>query len=213
MKVPEEIRREYVQKGLRREALDSDPIEQFSKWLQEAVAAGVPLPNAMTLATCDESARPSGRMVLLKGIENGGFVFYTNYESRKGKELAQNPYAALVFYWEPLDRQVSIRGVVQKVSAAESDDYFSSRPRGSQLGAWASIQSQPIDSRRALEENFQHYSHRYETGTVPRPPCWGGYVVLPDCIEFWQGRPDRLHDRFRYVGSRREGWTIQRLNP
>jgi pyridoxamine 5'-phosphate oxidase len=190
----------------------ADPITQFRAWFAEAQAAGLPQAEAMALATATPDGRPSARMVLLRGLDERGFVFFTNYEGRKGAELGANPRAALVFYWYGLDRQVRVEGRVEVMSAAESDAYFRGRPRGSQVGAWASPQSAVIPGREFLEERSRAFSARYAGVEVPRPPHWGGLRVVPEVIEFWQGQPDRLHDRLRY---RREGggWVRERLAP
>jgi pyridoxamine 5'-phosphate oxidase len=193
--------------------VDPDPIVQFRRWFGDARAAGLAEPEAMTLATTGPDGRPSARMVLLKGFDQRGFVFYTNYTSRKSRELAANPAAALVFWWPPpLQRQVRIEGLVERVSHEESEAYFRTRPFGSQLGAWASNQSEVIPDRDVLEKRLEELSARYADGEVPLPPFWGGFRLAPDVIELWQGRPNRLHDRLRY---RRDGdrWTIQRLSP
>jgi pyridoxamine 5'-phosphate oxidase len=209
------LRKEYRMAGLDRAALDPDPVAQFGRWFSEAVAAGLPEPNAMTLATASADGRPSARIVLLKGFDASGFVFYTSYSSRKGGELAANPLAALVFHWAPLERQVRVEGRVERTSREESEAYFRSRPLGSRLGAVASAQSRPIPGREVLEERVAELEARYGE-EVPLPDWWGGYRVRPEALEFWQGRPDRLHDRFRYT---RPGpgpgaaWTIERLSP
>jgi pyridoxamine 5'-phosphate oxidase len=207
------LRKEYRMAGLDRAGLDPDPVAQFGRWFSEAVAAGLPEPNAMTLATASADGRPSARIVLLKGFDASGFVFYTSYASRKGGELAANPWAALVFHWAPLERQVRVEGRVERTSREESEAYFRSRPLGSRLGAVASAQSRPIPSREVLEERVAELEARYGE-EVPLPDWWGGYRVRPEALEFWQGRPDRLHDRFRYT---RPGpgaaWTIERLSP
>lgn len=205
------MRREYEKSGLTEAETSADPIEQFNQWFTEAATAGVREPNAMTLATVDEHGAPDARIVLLKGLDGGGFVFYTNYESAKGRQLAGEPRAALCFFWHDLERQVRIRGLVSKIPAAESADYFRSRPRDSQIGAWASTQSGVVDSREHIEERFAAMLSKYP-GVVPPPPHWGGYRLLPGEIEFWQGRRNRLHDRILY---RRDGgnWIRERLSP
>jgi pyridoxamine 5'-phosphate oxidase len=192
--------------------LDPDPIPQFRRWFDEAKAAGEPQPDAMALATSTPEGTPSNRFVLLKGIDARGFVFYTNGQSRKGRDLAGNPRAALAFRWWTVDRQVRVSGPIAPVEPAEADAYFRSRPLGAQLGAWASAQSEPLASRTALQEQVAVVTQRFLGQEVPRPPWWGGFRVQPLEIEFWQGRPDRLHDRmvYRRVGDR---WGIQRLNP
>jgi pyridoxamine 5'-phosphate oxidase len=194
------------------EALSQDPLEQFEHWFAEAKRAGVEVPEAMTLATADAEGAPSARMVLLKGAGEDGFVFYTGYGSRKSKELEQNPSAALVFYWRPLGRQVRVEGSVERVSEAESAEYFATRPRGSQLAAWASRQSRPLGSREELERRYAELEREYEDRDVPLPPHWGGYRLHPKAIEFWEHRENRLHDRIRYTRAR-EGWKVERLSP
>ena len=211
-----DLRQEYAQAALSRSHVADGPIEQFRDWFDEALDAEVHEPNAMTLATATPDAAPSARIVLLKGVDDRGFRFYTNYESHKGRELAQNPHVALVFWWPPLERQVRIEGRAERLPEAESTEYFHSRPRGSQLGAWASPQSRVVDSREDLEENLADVTAEYEGDeTIPRPPHWGGYVVRPTTIEFWQGRPNRLHDRLRYCRDNPEStdWTLERLAP
>jgi len=206
-----DIRQEYMRAGLREKDAAADPIVQFERWFDDVLRADLPLPNAMTLATANAAGRPSARVVLLKGVDMRGFVFYTNYASRKGAELAANPYASLVFAWAPLERQVRIDGAIEKVSAEESDEYFASRPLGSRLGAWASPQSQVVTDRFALAKKVGAIVLRYGRNP-PRPPHWGGYRVLPEAIEFWQGRRNRLHDRLLY--TREAGaWKIVRLAP
>jgi pyridoxamine 5'-phosphate oxidase len=194
------------------EALSQDPLEQFEHWFAEAKRAGVEVPEAMTLATADAEGAPSARMVLLKGAGEDGFVFYTGYGSRKSEELEQNPSAALVLYWRPLGRQVRVEGSVERVSEAESAAYFATRPRGSQLAAWASHQSQPLESREELERRYAELEREYADRDVPLPPHWGGYRLHPEAIEFWEHRENRLHDRIRYTRAR-EGWKVERLSP
>lgn len=190
-----------------------DPLAQFRRWYDEAVAAGLDLPEAMTLATADAEGRPSARTVLLKGVDERGFLFYSNHESRKGGELAANPHGALVFHWaqEPR-RQVTAAGTVERLGAEESEAYFRTRPLGSRLGAWASRQSEPIPDRAALERAYAEAEERYDDDP-PLPPWWGGYVLAPERVEFWQNRPNRLHDRFRYVQDDDGRWTLVRLAP
>lgn len=208
-----DLRKEYMLHGLREDEVDPDPILQFQVWFTQALAAGMAEPNAMTLATATPDGRPSARMVLIKGADARGFVFYTNYHSRKGHELEHNPYAALVFYWAELERQIRIEGRIEHVSAAESDAYYHSRPIGSQIGAWASAQSKVIPNREVLERRASELTSQYGAGPVPRPPHWGGYRVVPDSIEFWQGRASRLHDRLRYTRGADGNWLIERLSP
>ena len=207
------MRKEYLWGGLSEADMDADPIRQFDTWFQHAVAANLPEPNAMTLATATPDGQPSARTVLLKAYSASGFTFFTNYESRKGRELTNNPRAALLFFWPELQRQVRIEGTVERVSEAESDAYFASRPVGSRLGAWASRQSEVIPGRDGLEQRVRELAERYADGEVPRPPFWGGFRVCPVAIEFWQGRPDRLHDRLRYVLRETGQWRLERLSP
>ena len=199
---------------LTRANVDDDPIRQFERWFADANASGMSEQDAtsMTLATAGKNGYPCARIVLLKSFDDQGFVFYTNYESRKGQELAENSRACLLFYWAPLWRQVRIEGEVKKVSDAESDEYFHSRPLGSKLGAWASDQSQPVESRKQLEERFDDFSWKF-ADNVPRPSHWGGFRVRPEVIEFWQGRENRLHDRLRYTLQSDGSWVIERLAP
>jgi len=207
------VRQASMDRPLRRCDLDPDPLRQFAHWFAEAEAAGIRYANAMAVATAAPDGSPSVRMVLLRGFDERGFVFYTNYESQKGRELAANPRAALLFYWDPLERQVRISGWVVKVSSQESDEYFRSRPYGSQLSAWASRQSEPIAGREELEARHAELATQFPEGQVPRPPFWGGYRVVPEQFEFWQGRRDRLHDRFRYTRQPDGSWLIERLQP
>lgn len=208
-----DLRKEYALAGLSERDADADPFAQFARWFAEAQGADLPEPNAMTVATATPSGLPSARVVLLKGFDHHGFVFYTNYESRKGNELGANPHAALVFYWSELQRQVRVTGTVARVTEEESRAYFTSRPIGSRLGAWASRQSTSIPSRAVLEARMHRFAARYTTGEVPLPPFWGGYRVAPTEWEFWQGRPSRLHDRLMYTLDVHGGWTIARLSP
>jgi pyridoxamine 5'-phosphate oxidase len=206
-------RYKHAGRGLRRRDLDPDPIKQFSNWFTAAIEAQIRDVNAMSLATAGRDAKPSVRVVLLKGFDQDGFVFFTNYESEKGKELEANPYAALGFYWIELDRQIRISGPVKKTSREEAERYFHSRPIGSQLGAWASRQSEVIDARRVLDARMAEMTERYAEKPIPLPPHWGGFRVRPERFEFWQGRPNRLHDRFRYTRKPDGKWTIDRLAP
>jgi pyridoxamine 5'-phosphate oxidase len=208
-----DLREDYRLKSLDFTDVTSHPFPQFETWFQEAVAAQILEPNAMVLATVAEG-KPSARVVLLKGLTTEGFVFFTNYTSRKGVELAENPNAALCFNWLDLQRQVRIEGVVEKISEAESDAYFNSRPFSSRIGAWASPQSKIIPNRLILEENVVEFTQKYEnTEGVPRPEHWGGYILLPTLIEFWQGRSSRLHDRIRYDKTEKGDWGMVRLAP
>ncbi len=207
-----QIRKEYTLEDLDISKANPDALLQFQNWFEEARKAEIPEPNAMHLATVSAEGQPSGRIVLLKGLDETGFVFYTNYNSQKGQHLAQYPAACLTFFWAELERQVRIEGKTEKVSEATSSQYFHSRPHSSQLGAWASPQSQVIDNRQVLENNFEALTKQYTEGAVPKPPHWGGYRLLPEKIEFWQGRPSRLHDRLLYekIGNT---WKISRLAP
>jgi pyridoxamine 5'-phosphate oxidase len=207
-----DLRKEYTRAGLAESDVAADPIEQFRRWFDAALDAGLHEPNAMTVATATRDGSPSARVVLLKGFDSRGFVFYTNYEGRKGRELEENPRAALLFYWGELERQVRIEGTVSRVSEEESDAYYASRPRGSRLGAWASEQSRTVEGRGVLEDRLGDLEAEYEGREVPRPPFWGGYRVWPEVVEFWQGRENRVHDRIVY---RRQGggWEIERLQP
>ncbi|MEX0603276.1 MAG: pyridoxamine 5'-phosphate oxidase [Marinobacter sp.] len=207
-----DMRRDFESDGLDRDDLNANPVQQFEQWFTDARTAGILEPNAMSLATSDRDGRPDIRTVLLKYFDDQGFVFYTNYGSRKATELADNPNAALLFPWIGLNRQVIVQGSVDKVSKSESLRYFASRPRGSQIGAWVSAQSQVITSRGLLEQKVAEIKRKFGDGEVPLPSFWGGYRVTPRRIEFWQGRPSRLHDRFEYL-RQEQGWLIQRLQP
>jgi pyridoxamine 5'-phosphate oxidase len=230
-----DLRRDYRAAKLERVGLNPDPLTQFQHWFAHATAAqagsrwrriGIALyklwhallgqspadVNAMTLATVDAHGRPSTRTVLLKGVDARGFIFFTNYASRKGRELTDNPNAAITFYWPELERQVSVAGRVSRLPREESEAYFKSRPRGSQLGAWASDQSSPVESRAVLEQKWREFEAKFP-GAIPLPPHWGGFVLAPERIEFWQGRPSRLHDRFGYTRQANGSWQIERLSP
>jgi pyridoxamine 5'-phosphate oxidase len=193
--------------------VERDPIKQFEAWWTDAINSELPEVNAMTLATSSADGLPSARIVLLKGFSEAGFQFYTNYESFKGRQLLENPRACLVFFWKELERQVRITGLVEKLSSKNSDDYFNSRPPGSRIGAWASPQSEVIKNSEWLDQQVDHYKLRYSGDDIPRPPHWGGYLVRPVTIEFWQGRPNRLHDRLQYTLQENGGWIIERLAP
>jgi pyridoxamine 5'-phosphate oxidase len=207
-------RKSYERAALDEHGIDRDPFQQFTIWYDDAVAAGLPEPEAMTLSTATSEGRPSARIVLLRGYDERGFCFFSNYSSQKGQELAANPYAAVTFHWVELERQVRIAGRVEKVTEAESDAYFQSRPSQSRIGAWSSPQSSVISNRDALEELFKKYQEQYLDETaIPRPEHWGGYRVIPKRIEFWQGRPNRLHDRLRFIRIDQGPWTLQRLAP
>jgi pyridoxamine 5'-phosphate oxidase len=208
-----DLRKNYTKSGLIETDADPNPFKQFQQWFDQSLAAQLPEPNAMMLATVDPVGKPSARIVLLKNFDEHGFVFYTNYSSHKGQQLQANPWAALVFWWAELERQVRIEGRVEKVSEAESDAYFHSRPKGSQLGAWVSQQSQVIDTREVLEVRLQELEEKYINQAIPRPTHWGGFRVIPTAIEFWQGRPNRLHDRLLYRRLDDGRWLIERLSP
>ena len=207
-----DIRKDYKQHALDEADVAAVPFDQFDKWWNDAIAAEVEEVNAMTLATASKEGIPSARIVLLKGYDKHGFVFFTNYESNKGKALLDNPHAALVFFWKELERQVRIEGRVEKVSAEESDEYFLSRPEGSRIGAWSSPQSAIIANRTIIETNVTQYTKRFEGHEIPRPDYWGGYRVIPTSFEFWQGRSSRLHDRFQYKKENTQ-WLRKRLTP
>lgn len=231
-----DIRREYNLTSLRRSDLDADPLAQFNKWFQQSTGtrrsgrvrkflirlyksllmmtgAEATEVNAATLATADKDGRPSARIVLLKGLDERGFIFFTNYDSHKGRELAENPHAALVFYWVEQERQVCIAGEVARIARTESEAYFKTRPRGSRVAAWASHQSEVVESRAVLEERWEDMNRKFPGEDVPMPPYWGGYVLSPKRVEFWQGCPNRLHDRFRYSKQPDNSWQIERLSP
>ena len=209
----DQFRREYTAGGLSREMLDASPIRQFESWLEQAVDAGLMDPTAMVLATLDESGLPWQRIVLLKGLSHGGFVFYTNYGSAKAEDIAHNPRVSLLFPWNELDRQVIIGGTAQKMSLAESASYFVTRPRESQIAAWASRQSRPLSARALLEQQVKALKEKFGSGEIPVPDFWGGYRVIPERIEFWQGGEHRLHDRFEYTLQSDGDWTIAQLQP
>ncbi|OZI41028.1 pyridoxamine 5'-phosphate oxidase [Bordetella genomosp. 1] len=206
-----DLRQSYDKGVLLESQAAASPFDQFKLWFDEALVGGGAEPNAMTLATADADGQPSARIVLIKGYDDRGFTFFTNYASRKGEDLLVNPRAALLFFWQPLERQVRIEGVVERVAGEESDAYFHSRPVGSRIGAWASEQSRPI-TREALEAREREFKARYGDAP-PRPPHWGGYRLVPTRFEFWQGRPSRLHDRLRYQRNAASGWTLDRLSP
>lgn len=207
------LRTDYHTPKLSITDMKSDPLDQFTAWLDVALAADIVEPHAMSLATATRTGIPSVRVVLLRGFDKRGFVFFTNYESQKAQELGENPNAAAMFYWGELHRQVRITGQVSQLPAAESDAYFQTRPRGSKIGAWASKQSQAIASRAELEANVTQYEEKFRDKDIPRPLHWGGYRLLPRSIEFWQGRPSRLHDRFRYTRREPNVWVVERLSP
>ena len=207
------FRENYSKGELLETMIDKNPIVQFQQWFDEAVKEKIPEPNAFILATSMVDFKPSARVMLLKGVENNSFVFFTNYESRKGKELTWNPYAAMVFLWLPMQRQIRIEGRVEKISAEESANYFHSRPRESQLGAWCSSQSSVLENRSQLDNKYAELEKKYEGREIPKPDFWGGFRVMPSMIEFWQGRTSRLHDRLRYTHHGDESWLIERLSP
>lgn len=208
-----DLRQDYRSSFLLENEVDENPFQQFSKWFNDAIKAQVLEPNAMTLATASKEGIPSARIVLLKDFNEKGFTFYTNYNSCKAQQLDNNPLAALIFFWGDLERQVRIEGVVEKVNTSEAEDYFQSRPKGSQLGAWASPQSEIIPDRTFLEKNLNQLSEKYKDNDVPKPEHWGGYRVIPTSIEFWQGRSNRLHDRLLYKQNKDRSWKIVRLAP
>ena len=207
------IRKDYKLQSLDEKDVFKDPIKQFEKWWNEVLGSTIEEVNAMTLATATPDGKPSARIVLLKGFTNEGFIFFTNYESHKGEELKENPQACLVFFWKELERQVRIEGLIEKISEAESDEYFNSRPAGSKIGAWASPQSKVIGSREILEEKVKAIEKQFTNTAIERPEHWGGYILKPLLIEFWQGRPSRLHDRIQYTKLENKNWKIERLAP
>ena len=208
-----ELREEYTRDGLTRDDLALTPFKQFELWFKQAQNAELPEPNAMSLATASMGAAPSLRTVLLKYFDTSGFVFFTNYESTKAKEIEENPQVALMFFWLELERQVIIKGTAEKISHTESLKYFMSRPHGSQLGAWCSQQSSVINGRKLLEMKLDEMKRKFKQGNVPLPSFWGGFRVVPEQVEFWQGRPNRLHDRFLYRRENEQGWSAERLSP
>jgi pyridoxamine 5'-phosphate oxidase len=208
-----DIRRDYSHKKLSEKDVNENPIAQFGNWWEESVHSKIDEVNAMTLATASQDGLPSARIVLMKGFNEKGFVFFTNYESYKGRQLAENPKACLVVFWKELERQVRITGLVEKISAEESDEYFNSRPEASRIGAWASPQSRVIENRHWIDEKFNELVNKMEGTDIKRPPHWGGYLVKPVEIEFWQGRPSRLHDRIQYSLDENGSWKIERLAP
>lgn len=205
------IRREYTKSSLTVKNVNKNPFKQFEKWFDEVLKSGFLEPNAMTVATASKEGKPTARILLLKGFDESGFMFYTNYKSRKGRDLEENPYASLLFFWDKLERQVRIEGKVQKLTKEESEAYFITRPYKSRVGAWASPQSSVIEDRNVIVKDFLKYMLKFKTH-VPLPPVWGGYRLIPDLFEYWQGRPNRLHDRIRYRKIKSE-WKIERLAP
>jgi pyridoxamine 5'-phosphate oxidase len=205
------IRREYTKSSLTVKNVNKNPFKQFEKWFDEVLKSGFLEPNAMTVATASKEGKPTARILLLKGFDESGFMFYTNYKSRKGRDLEENPYASLLFFWDKLERQVRIEGKVQKLTKEESEAYFNTRPYKSRVGAWASPQSSVIEDRNVIVKDFLKYMLKFKTH-VPLPPVWGGYRLIPDLFEYWQGRPNRLHDRIRYRKIKSE-WKIERLAP
>jgi len=208
-----DIRRDYMLKSFLEADAKADAIEQFSNWWQDAVNSEIDEVNALTLCTASADGKPSGRIVLLKGYDAEGFVFFTNYDSNKGKELESNPQACMVFFWKELERQIRVEGTVEKISAEESDDYFFSRPPGSQVGAWASPQSRVIENRQVIEKNVEKYEKEFAAKSISRPAHWGGYRLVPTSVEFWQGRQSRLHDRLQYTLLENGQWKMVRLAP
>ena len=208
-----QLRKDYTLHSLTETAVAPLPIAQFTAWWEQAAESAIEEVNAMALSTVTKEGRPESRIVLLKGYSEKGFVFFTNYESDKGDQLQQNAHCSLLFFWKELERQVRINGRAEKISAQESDDYFNSRPEGSKIGAWASPQSRIVESQQWLHENFERIKTQYQNNTISRPPHWGGFIVRPVSIEFWQGRPSRMHDRIKYSVQQDGGWKIERLAP
>lgn len=209
---PADIRKAYALHELDEQSVAHDPFKQFNLWWQEVLNAGIDEPNALTLATADKQGRPEARTVLLKGFDAAGFIFYTNYESAKAHHLTENPFCSLLFFWKELERQVRMVGAAEKVSAEETAEYFNSRPEGSRIGAWASPQSRVVADKGWLEKNYRDYEEKFQEGAIPVPAHWGGYRVIPERIEFWQGRPNRMHDRIQYRKKAGQ-WIIERLAP
>jgi pyridoxamine 5'-phosphate oxidase len=207
------MRKVYKLQLLLEKDVNANPVKQFKTWWQHAIESKINEPNAMSLATCTADGKPSVRIVLLKGIEKNGFIFFTNYNSRKATEIKENAFVSLVFFWKELERQVRVEGSIKKVSAEESDEYFASRPRESKIGAWCSAQSSIIESREYLQKNIEKYNQQFATDDIPRPDFWGGYIVEPYSMEFWQGRPGRLHDRLQYSLNKNGEWILNRLAP
>ncbi|MBL0356269.1 MAG: pyridoxamine 5'-phosphate oxidase [Chitinophagaceae bacterium] len=213
MKKIADIRKDYMLKSFTEADAEANAIKQFTSWWNDAISSEIDEVNALTLSTATKDGKPSARIVLLKGYDNNGFVFFTNYNSNKGLELAANPQACMVFFWKELERQVKVEGIIEKLTDAENDEYYFSRPIGSQVGAWSSPQSEVIASRSVIEENVKKYEAQFTTIPITRPPHWGGYRLKPHLIEFWQGRPNRLHDRLQYTLQHGTDWKLERLAP
>lgn len=209
----DQIRKDYSLHSLTEAGVAASPVEQFTRWWDQAIESKIDEVNAMTLSTINAQGLPESRIVLLKGYSEKGFIFFTNYESDKGSQLHQQPHCSLLFFWKELERQVRINGKAEKISSVESDTYFNSRPEGSKIGAWASPQSRPVESQQWLLDNYEHWRGKYENRPIPRPPHWGGWLVLPALMEFWQGRPSRMHDRIRYKVQPDGSWKTERLAP
>jgi pyridoxamine 5'-phosphate oxidase len=207
------LRKEYTLNALTEKDVEATPIDQFTRWWNQALESNIDEVNAMTLSTLNEELNPESRIVLLKGYSPKGFVFFTNYQSDKGAQLQHNGNCSLLFFWKELERQVRIRGKAEKISETDSDAYFNSRPEGSKIGAWASPQSKVVESQQWLHQNFEKIKSLYTNSPIPRPPHWGGFIVIPECVEFWQGRPSRMHDRIRYSLLQNDAWKIERLAP